>query len=330
MPSLFISIAAYCDPLLRFTVERAVAMARHPDQLRFGIVDQSPRSTRFDLAASAPAAQLTVIHVDPAQARGPCWARAVAMGLYRQEDWFLQIDSHMDFDSGWDEQLIASAHQCAATSGKNGTHRLSDMHLVLSSYPNPFHFKGIEPVPVRVGEQVLAHVVKPGATLADTHPVLPFEAHPLPATQPVPGFHLGAGCLFGPGTLVEALPYDPFYYFHGEEQAYALRLFTHGWDIYHPVALPLFHLYNDGSTPARPLHWDEAVNAQRSENWWAFEQRSRERLRRLIARDPHLGIYGLGTARTLADYARFSGIDYEQRTLSPSAFVASAQRGYAA
>ncbi len=40
--SIFISIASYCDPLLGFTMERAWKQARWPEQLRFGIVEQSP------------------------------------------------------------------------------------------------------------------------------------------------------------------------------------------------------------------------------------------------------------------------------------------------
>ena len=33
-----------------------------------------------------------------------------------------------------------------------------------------------------------------------------------------------------------------------------------------------------------------------------------------------MGVYGLGRARTMADYAAFSGIDYAARTLAPRAF----------
>lgn len=128
--------------------------------------------------------------------------------------------------------------------------------------------------------QALVHVLKPGATFEADHRVLPFEAHPhagdAAADAVVPGFHLAAGCLFAPGRLVQALPYDPHFYFHGEEQALAVRLFTHGWDIFHTPRLPGYHLYNT----------------------------------------PDSGV----PARSLADYAAFSGIDYAARTLAPRAY----------
>ena len=102
----------------------------------------------------------------------------------------------------------------------------------------------------------------------------------------------------------------------------ALRLYTRGWDLFHMPGLPVHHLYNDAGSgaPPRPLHWDAAQEAERDTSWWAFEQRARGRLADLVA-GADLGVYGLGRARSLADFAAFSGIDYAARTLAPSAFV---------
>jgi hypothetical protein len=137
----------------------------------------------------------------------------------------------------------------------------------------------------------------------------------------LPAFHVGAGCLFAPGRITHAFPYDPWLYFHGEEQALALRLYTHGWDLFHMPALPVHHLYNDAASgaPARPLHWDAQHEAGRDMDWWSLEQRARARLEALV-QGADLGAYGLGRERSLADFAAFSGIDYAARTLSPRAY----------
>src|SRR5215218_1831740 len=125
---IFISIASYCDPVLPFTLQRAVATARDPWRLHFGVVDQSPPGQR---RIEPPAgARLSQVRLDIADARGPCWARAIAMSLYDGEEWFLQLDSHMDFDPGWDEALIAQACALGAPA----------RDLVISSYPNAFAF----------------------------------------------------------------------------------------------------------------------------------------------------------------------------------------------
>ena len=307
---VFISIASYCDPVLGFTLGRALATARHPELLHFGVVDQSPKAMPASAAALKPA-RLSYLNIEPVYARGPCWARAIAMSLYDGEDWFFQIDSHMEFDLHWDERLIAQAQ--ALLPGRKG--------VVLSAYPNAFVFEGERAVRRPTTDKVLAHVLRPGASFEPGHPVLAFEAQPVEQDEPLPGFHLAAGCLFAPGSFVQAFPYDPWFYFHGEEQAMAARLFTHGWDIFHVPGLPVYHLYNTGESgaPLRPMHWDESQQAGRDQTWWEHEQRSRNRLAALLAGAP-LGAYGLGRERTMADYAAFSGIDFAARTLSPRAY----------
>ena len=309
--SVFVSIASYCDPVLRFTLARAVALSRRPDRLHFGVVDQSSPPLPVATPAAVAPARLSYLRIDPVYARGPCWARSIAMSLYDGEDWFFQIDSHMDFDAHWDERLIAQAQ--ALLDGRKG--------IAVSSYPNAFVFEGGQPVRRATTEKVLAHVVKPGASFEPGHPVLAFEAHPLELDLPVAGCHLGAGCLFAPGNFVQSFPYDPWFYFHGEEQALALRLYTHGWDIFHVPGLPVYHLYNtpDSGAPARPMHWDATQDAQRARNWWELEHRSRQRLGALVG-GANLGVYGLGTDRSLAEYAAFSGIDYADRTLASRAY----------
>lgn len=304
--SIFLSIASYCDPLMSFTVQRALATARNPEALHFGVVEQAPESFGRPAAGMTSPARLSYVRIDPTDARGPCWARAIAMTLYDGEDFFLQIDSHMDFEPGWDEMLCDQLR--TLMRGRRGA--------VISSYPNPFVFEDGKPVRRNDNADVLVHVVKGDSNFEPGHPVLSFEAHPTPSAAPVEGFHLGAGCLFGPGSIVQLFPYDPFLYFHGEEQAFALRLYTHGWDIFHIPNLPVFHLYNnaEAGAPPRPMHWDAEHESRRSIAWWLYEQRSRGRLAQLVANAP-LGVYALGKIRSVADYAAFSGIDYAARTI---------------
>ncbi len=314
--SIFVSIAAYCDPWLGFTLRSAMERARYPDQLRFGVVDQSLPERRFSVPGDLPADQITLINIDARSARGPCWARALAMSLYWGEDWFLQIDSHTLFEQDWDVSLIGKAEACRAVSE----------HCVVSSYPQAFDIIDGVGVPRAEPGVVLAHVVSEGGSFPPDWPALPFKPIRVHGVGALPGFHVGAGCLFADGAYVERFPYDPYLYFQGEEQALAARLFTHGWDIYHVIDLPLLHLYNTpGSvlaTGERPLHWTEDYDKARSRRWWVHQSRSQARLAELLWGDDAsaLGIFGLGTERSLSDYAEFSGIDYQRRELAPKAF----------
>src|SRR5665647_2167879 len=133
--SIFVSVASYCDPVLGFTLARALSTARWPDQLHFGVVDQSPVASPQPAPADVAPARLSYLRIDPLYARGPCWARALAMSLYDGEQWFFQIDSHTDFELHWDATLIAQAQ--AVLPGRRG--------VVLSSYPNSFVFEDNRP-----------------------------------------------------------------------------------------------------------------------------------------------------------------------------------------
>ena len=53
--------------------------------------------------------------------------------------------------------------------------------------------------------------------------------------------------------------YDPAAkrYTLSEEQAFALRAWTRGWDIFQIPGMPIYHQYVSGDTE-RPLHWSRA------------------------------------------------------------------------
>lgn len=308
-PTVFVSVVSYCDPLLEFTLKSAYSQASDPSRVFFGVVEQALPGAHLQLAADWAQHQVRWLRVPALDARGPCWARALAMSLYQGEQWFFQVDSHTWFEPGWDQRLIDWSRRCAA---------LNPRHL-LSCYPNPFQMIDGQPFATLVSPQVLAHVVSQPGGFDAAHPVLMFEGVPVASDGPVPGFHVGAGCLWAPGGLVQELPYDPFLYFHGEEQAFALRAWTRGWDIFHIPAMPVYHQYTQAGAAQRPMHWSPELDAQRRQRSATLAAAANQRLAALLWQDADLGVYGLGSARSLADYAAFSGIDYPRRQIAPAA-----------
>jgi hypothetical protein len=307
--TIFISIAAYCDPLLAATIQDAVKQAKYPENLRFGVVEQNREESRIDVRADDLPKGIRYLGINPIESRGACWARSLAMTLYEDENWFFQIDSHMRFDLHWDEIFLEAAQECGQKNPK----------FIISSYPHPFHYKDGEAVVNKITDMPLGHIVNGISHFRPENPELSFLAVHVQTDQITPGFHVGAGCLFAPGKIVYELPYDPFLYFQGEEQTYAARAFTHGWDIFHIPKLPVYHLYDWEGAPERPRHWVEGDDEQRPKRWWELDARSKQRFTALLSERQSLGIYSLGHERTLDDYAIFSGIDYQTKTISPVA-----------
>lgn len=308
--SIFISIASFCDPLLEFTIGQALLKAKFPQNIFFGVIDQN--HAEKSLKTTAPYVRYVLI--DPIQSKGACWARSLAMSLYNEEDWFFQIDSHTYFDQDWDETLIS--HYISLSSQYSGD-------FVISSYPNAFIFEDDLPVKKSVTNGALCHVVKRNLQFRDNSHALSFEAHPFDTVVPVKGFHLGAGCIFTKGSFVEKFPYDPYLYFIGEEQTMSARLFTHGWDIYHVPSMPVYHLYNnkDNNQPKRLLHWSSEVEKDRPVPWTQLEKRSAKRISDLFNHSNALGVYSLGTVRSLNQYADLSGINYITKEINAIAYT---------
>lgn len=304
--TIFISVASYCDRLLEQTIRDALAKATRPDKLRFGIVEQNfiEKRLKYDDIKS----QVRYIGIDVRDTRGACWARSLAMSLYSGETWFMQIDSHMVFDQGWDDTLYLAAARCSQMSPK----------FVISNYPHPF--KMIEGVPVteRTTDGILYNFVNDDFEFKEENTIILFTAASRTSDVPLKGFHIAAGFLFTHGRFVYEVPYDPHLYFEGEEQTLSVRAWTHGWDIYHTTNVPLYHLYSTGDveTTHREVHWSPNADQERIQRWWELDNKSKARMTALLQHNADLGIYGLGKVRTLVDYANFSGIDYRNKTIA--------------
>ena len=302
---IFVSIAAFCDPFLPHTLLDAVSKAKNPELLVFAVVDQIQESRKNALAALCEPAELRYVHISPVESRGVCWARSIAYSLCQTEEHFLQIDSHMLFESAWDEQLLQKWQDLKIASAKP----------LISTYPYGFEFEDHQPVvKIEVSDQTtLVLRPNPESALTESNATLTFRAEHVFTQSDVLGAHLAGGFLFGSTDFINQVPYDPRLYFHGEEQSMALRAYTHGWDIYHPHHIPLFHLYKTPNVSHDNHHWHPNWDAQREIKFTTFNSLSNQRVMDLVYQRRDLGSFGLGRERSLEDYSRFSGINYPGR-----------------
>jgi hypothetical protein len=290
--SIFVSIAAYRDPELGPTIEDCLTKARRPEQLRFGICWQHALEEIAPALFTDPRFQ--ILDVDWRMSRGACWARAEIMKLWRGEDWFLQIDSHHRFVDGWDEKLLA---QAAATGSAKP---------ILTTYAPVFKPGAPESFGTAPTSMAFDRFTEDGLVL-----FRPAELDPEPrCANPGRARFLSAHFLFAPGRFVEEVPYDPDLYFIGEEISLTVRAFTHGYDLFHPSQIIVWHEY---TRAGRPKHWDD----HRPQNgvarsWDELDIPSRARVRRLLLA-PETGRFGCGTLRSVADYEAYAGVSFLRR-----------------
>lgn len=302
-PRIFVQIASYRDPDCQWTIKDLFEKATHPEHIFAGIAWQFVEEE--DCACFRepyPYPDQVRVHASDARlSRGTCWARSIVQKLWRGEEFTLQIDSHMRFEPGWDETLLAVWSRC------------NNDRAVVTSYMPGF-------VPPDAFER--EWIFSMSATGFDDDSMLRFHGSPAwrvdggePA-EPVPGAFVSANMLFGPASMIQDVHYDPDLYFFGEEVSLAVRLWTHGYDIYHPNKLLMFHNWN---REARRTHFDD-------HDWEGPHFKAVKRVRQMLGigeqdtslRD-EMGRFGLGTARTLAQYQHFSGVDFAALTFDARA-----------
>ena len=169
----------------------------------------------------------------PELARGPTFGRYITSLFFFDQDYFMVVDSHTRFSVHWDAKLITRILQLP-TPG------------VLSYYPNGYregHEReeyGKTDYMLMCTAQVLANgMPKLGARWK---PVAP---HPKLQGFAAAGFMFGDAQYVLDTPFDPFLPYM----FDGEEVLFSARMWTGGWDIYGPAESDVFHHYVREHTP---------------------------------------------------------------------------------
>ena len=297
---IFISIASYQDPMLELTILNAYEKAKRPENLVFGVCDQSLEPLNLDTFKFNQ--QIKYHHVFPIESGGPCWARKEIQKNFKDEDYFLQIDSHMRFEEGWDEYLINYIKKIKSVNVSS--HQLP----IITCYPRAFEVIDFEAREFKLNNEVRTDAISYRKDSMFIKNNFCRQIGSIASEDIVHGYLIAAGCLFTTKDFIHQIPYDSDFYFYGEEISLMLRAFTRGFGIFHISALPIFHLYADHSNIKRKLHWDKEEDSKRKIKWHHREEKSIGKLNMLINSKVE-GVYGLGKERTIKDYEYLSGVD---------------------
>ena len=289
---IFIQIASYRDPELVNTINDAIEKAADPNSLTFGICWQYDDTEKLDKYINDP--RFKIIRIHYTQSRGACWARHLIQKLYCGEKYTLQLDSHHRFIQDWDRILIEMLENLRSKSKKP----------VLSTYVAPYE----------VGYPVAN--CGPCRMIAKATHDIGFNFFPefIPnhteLKGPIAARFISAHFLFADGTICTDCLYDPNIYFSGEEHTYAVRLYTHGYDLYHPHLNVVYHEYTRNY---RNKHWDDHTDPKKNA-WYNLDAESKKRVRQLLGIQNYhidLGIYDLGSERTLLDYQKYAKLNWK-------------------
>ena len=219
-----VKIAGYRDRELTITMAAALQHAARPDDVRFAVVHQYDDATRRILDPARVDPRIRIQELPWQESRGLGRARRLVDEMYDGEDFALQIDSHMRFAPGWDDDLARQWD------------RVGNPRAILSCYPGSYRTDR--------GDDVIAHPAVPHAIV-----VQGVDGYGLPsltggpeAAPFSPALLVAGGFQFGAGAATAEVPAQPEVLV-GDETVHALRLFTAGYDVVVPDNIPLYHRY---------------------------------------------------------------------------------------
>jgi hypothetical protein len=297
--TIFVQIASYRDPQLIPTIKDMLDKAKYPENLRLGIARQFHPDDKFDdLSEYENDERFRILNIPYTESTGVCWARNQVQQLYSGETYTLQLDSHMRFEPNWDETLIDMLKGLQEDGYKKP---------LLTGYVSSFD-------PENDPE---GRVTEPWRMVFDRFTpegVVFFLPEVIPGWQelqkPIPSRFYSAHFCFTLGEFSVEVQHDPEYYFHGEEISIAVRSYTHGYDLFHPHRIVIYHEYTRKN---RTKQWDD------DKEWYKKNDKSHEKNRKVLGIDgeKYKGKlkYGFGTERTIKDYEKYSGILFNKRSV---------------
>jgi hypothetical protein len=284
MKSIFIQIASFSDEELLKTINDAVHKSSGTTRINFGIHECYLESkTEIDLE------NVKIVYSKAPENIGVGVGRYLANQLYDGEDYYLQIDAHSRFSKNWDTDLIYNLDKYSDLG----------MKTIITQYPPGFHYvDGVEVYDENFNTSTVS-IKRNGEKIPES---LIFDLYSNPDASAVCSPMVSAAFIFGTGEI-SSVKQNPAVFFWGEETLKAASLFTSGFNIMSPDKAVVFHLYG--------------VDSNRKPVWTYYPEISDKKEEfskvaiKLILSEKRIGPRELGSERSLSDFGRYIGVDFD-------------------
>lgn len=215
---IFVSIACFMDKDILNTIKDCLEKADNPDNIIFGICLQyDPEDNFIEEYDNHPQVRIHKMHWK--EARGAAYARSIIFDLFKEEDYFFQIDCHTRFFDKWDNKILESFKLCKIINPK----------CIISYYPININNINNDLSTIVNISTVRCVDIKYGIK---TH-----GRNILVTDCPKKSWGTSAAMLFFDKQTYKEIPFDKEIYngFQFEEQVViAARYWTYGYDIFTP------------------------------------------------------------------------------------------------
>jgi hypothetical protein len=234
LKTIFVSVAAYCDEQLIPTLEDLYKTALNPNRVFVGVHIQDDRD-KYERLLARKFPNIRIKFTPKEESIGVVWAReTLKEELYKNEDYFFQIDAHSRFKNGWDNILV---NQIESVPGEN---------IVLSTYPNEFSLEEfnqeyVKRIPTNAPLEIKGF-------LNDSDPennmLMPQNKPALEIRDVVDTRWIAGGFIFAPARWVHDVKIPLGIRGKGEEDAQIYLSYLKNWNIKVCGEAVVWHNYN--------------------------------------------------------------------------------------
>ena len=300
MNRIFVSIASYRDKLCSTTLINMYEMAKYPENIYCGLCEQN--NIVIDESCIMPKKHplynliiknIRKVSIPHHQAKGPTYARFICSTLHKNEEFFMQIDSHTLFIKNWDQVLLDMFLNIEAEGHEK---------VIISHYPPDFddYLKELD----------MVTYIKDTRINKDGIPVFNGASFKKPTRHPEKNLYLSCNFFIARKAILNDVPFDPYlpFLFEGEEILYTIRAYTSGYNIFSPNRNILFHHY---IRQGEPKFWDDLDLLNRESilkvKYYLSYPIDLNDIKSGAIKNS-IPRYGLGNQRRLSDYWRETGI----------------------
>jgi hypothetical protein len=250
MNKIFISIASYRDRLCPNTLINLYENAKNPENIIVGICQQN--DSKKDIECIVPKEHplysiiyknIRKISIPHHLAKGPTYARFICSTLHKDEDFFMQIDSHTYFIPNWDSILLEMFFQLE---------NIGHQKVIISHYPPDIQdYKN----PTKETNEMVTYMKSVNINQYGI-PVFGGAYFKYPPQIPEKNYYISCNFYIVRKQILKDVPFDPYlpFLFEGEEILYSIRAYTSGYNIFSPNKNILYHFY---IRKGEPKFWDD-------------------------------------------------------------------------
>lgn len=296
--TIFINIPSYKDPELWMTIDDFLKNAKNPDRVYFGVTNQ-PEDIKNDkeIYSRYNKDKVLVDIVEPGSIVGCQPARKNSHKFYNNQDYYLNMDSHMRSIENWDDLMINEFEDIEARRGKS----------VITGYVNDYTLDENNNPIFNISTPWVYHMSQDNLNNFKNTGVVQMVPGHSEHTEEVESPYVSGHFFFTRSEYVKRINFVNEIAFTEEELFMALRFFTAGYNIYIPKKTYVFHRYG---RPNRKLFWEDFP-----EKFYKADEYSRDFFNNIV-NNPLDDNTSLFKDRSLSDFEEYSGINFKDRSVT--------------